>query len=330
MTINIRKVFLFSAVALISLFFQPSNLSAGWLYSSKTGKWMNLSKQAKSTPKEQFDYAKSLEDKKEYKAALKEYNIFIHNYADSPLAAEVNFRIGICYENLQQYYKASKRYSEIMDIHLSYENIDEVIARQYNIGNLFMAGERRKVLGFIPSLVSPETIAERIYTGIIDNATRTEYAVKSVYKLGEIKLKNKDYEKATEMYKKIIDNYKDSEYKEAASYKIAYCKYMTSKSADYEQKTTLEAIKVLMEFIKGHPNGKFTPEAIQKINDLKGRYAASLLEKGDFYLKNGRTKSALIYYEAIVKEFGDTESNKQAMNEIEKLKQKIDKEPDND
>lgn len=324
---NRCKIFIFIAV-LFSFFVNTNPLYADWLYSSKTGKWINLSKKPKATPKEQFDYAKSLEDEKKYKAAISEYEIFLYNYASSPLAAEVFFRMGNCFEERQKYYKAYKSYQEIIDGYVSYENIREVIARQYRIGNLFMEGQRRKIMG-IPTLASSEKTAEKIFEGIIKNAPYSEYAVKAVYQLGEIKLKNKDYAKATDIYKRVVNDYNNPEFKEAALYKISYCKYMTSKDAGYEQKTTLEAMKSMLEFIKKYPEGKFTDEAVKKANELKTRYAKSLLDKAEFYEKNNRNKSALIYYETIAKEFADTKYNEKALKKIEKLKPKTDEETSN-
>lgn len=330
MSLNVRHIWLLCIVIVSSFFVLPQNVSAGWLYSSKTGSWINLGKKIKATPKEQFDYAKSLEEKKEYKDALKEYDKFLYNFSNSPLVAEVHFRIGMCYEQLGQYYKAYKIYQKIIEKHISYENIRDVIEKQYKIGNLFMGGERKKIFGFIPTLISPVRIAERIYEGIVKSAPYSEYAVKAVYKLGEIKIKNKNYKDATDIYKKIIADYNNPEYTEAATFKIAYCKYMLSKDAGYEQKSTLKAMKFMMNFLKEYKDSKFKKEAVAKVKELKERYAKSHWDKAVFYKEKNKIDAALIYFNAIVEECSGTDYAKKALIKINNLKQNIDKEQEDD
>jgi outer membrane assembly lipoprotein YfiO len=297
-------------------------VDAAWLFSNKNGKWVNLKKKPKETPKLQFDYAKSLEEKGEYKEAIKEYDKFIYNFSPSPLVSEARFHMGICYENLGRYSQAFKQYKKILNKDISYENIREVIKREYQIGNLFFSGTRGDMWGGIPSITSPLQLATEVFEDILKNAPYSKYAVKSLFKIGEIKRKKKKYKEAIEKFKKVRSEYNNPEYKEAALFQIALCKYLLSKGSSYSQETTVEAVKVFTEFIKEYPESSQRKEAEEKRKELNERYLKSLYDKADFYEKQGKNSAALIYYQEIVEKFDNLEQIKKAKEKIEELKDK--------
>lgn len=315
-------------IALLFVFLLlPTTVQAKWLFSSKTGRWINLKKKPKATPKLQFDYAKSLEEQGDYKKAVQEYDKFIYNFSPSPLIPEARYHLGICYENRGLYYKAFQEYKKILEEDISYENIREVIKREYQIANLFFSGKRKKILGQIPTITSPLTVAEELFENILKNAPYSEYAVKSLFRIGEIKKKKKKYKEAIEKFTKVITEYNNPEYKEASSLEIALCKYLLSKGALYDQERTIGAVKNFKAFIKEYPDSSKLEKAKEKLKELQQRHADSLYEKAVFYEKQGKYDSALVYYEKLSKDFADSEISKQAAQKITELTKK--EEPEN-
>jgi len=60
---------------------------AYWIWTPKTGKWVNPKSAVKPTPKEQFDTAKGLYDIKSYEEAKREFKKLLKVYPKSAEAA---------------------------------------------------------------------------------------------------------------------------------------------------------------------------------------------------------------------------------------------------
>lgn len=132
-------------VVLLGLTLKPAY--SYWIWTPKTGKWVNPKNVAKPTPKEQFDFAKSFYDAKKYEEAKREFKKLIRQYPKAFEAAESQYYLGLIEEAEGNLYEAYLAYQKLIDKYPFSERIQEVIEREYKIGERFMAGEKRKNLG---------------------------------------------------------------------------------------------------------------------------------------------------------------------------------------
>ncbi len=86
-----------------------------WVWTPKTGKFINPKTIPKSTPKEQFDYAKAFMDKKDYKSARREFVKLLKNYPKSFEASEAQYYLGIIEEEEDRLFEAYKAYQKVID-----------------------------------------------------------------------------------------------------------------------------------------------------------------------------------------------------------------------
>jgi TolA-binding protein len=93
-------------LTLIFCLFFTSIGFAYWIWTPKTGKWINPKYSVKPTPQEQLAFAKIAYDTKDYKTAMAEFKKLIRYYPKSLEASEAQFYIGSCYENMNQPYEA--------------------------------------------------------------------------------------------------------------------------------------------------------------------------------------------------------------------------------
>ncbi len=264
-----------------------------WIWTPKTQKWINPKTAVKQNPKEQFEFAKSLYDAKEYEEARREFRKLLKSYPKSFEASESQYYLGVIEEAQGNLYVAYLAYQKVIDKYPFSERIAEINEREYKIAETFMSGEKRKAMGMALPVENP---AIEIFSKVIENSTYGPLAPKAQYKLGLV-LKNllRFYE-AEEAFNKVVSNYPDSEWAEAAKFQIASCRANLSRSPDYDQGATKEAKEKFEEFVREHPEAILSQQAEKNIAQLREKEAESSYNTARFYEKQKACEAAKIYY----------------------------------
>jgi outer membrane protein assembly factor BamD len=270
---------------------------AYWIWTPQSGKWVNPKNQAKATPGEQFAFAKGFYEEKKYADAQREFKKLLAKYPKSLEASEAQYYLGLIEEAQGNLYEAYLTYQKVIDKYPFSERIQEIIERQYKIGEVFMAGEKRKSMGITLPVENP---AVEIFSRVIENSTYGPIAPKAQYKLGLVLKSLMRYYEAEEAFGKVISNYPDSEWAEAAKFQIAACRAALSRSSDYDQGATREAKEKFEEFVKEHPDAVLSQDAEKNIDQLNEKDAESSYNIGRFYEKQKDTPAAKIYYQDII------------------------------
>lgn len=275
----------------------PTPAYSFWIWTPKTGKWVNPKYAVKTTPKEQLEYAQSIYKEKKYKEAKREFNKLIQHYPKSVEAAEAQYSLGLCEEAEDNLYEAYLAYQKVIDKYPFSERIQEIIEKEYRIAEEFMAGSKRKALGINLPVENP---AIEIFRKIVDNSSYGPLAASAQYKLGLVLKGLGRFFEAEEEFGKVISNYPNSEWIEAAKFQIASCKAAFSKGTDYDQEAASEAKAKFEEFVKEHPDASLSKEAEDNIQRLREKEAESSFGVGHFYEKQKLYESAKIYYNYII------------------------------
>ncbi len=292
---------------------------AYWVWTPESGKWENPKYAAKDTPQEQLDYAVSFYKEHNYKMCLREFKKLIKYYPLSKQAPTAQYYIGRIMEDLGRPYEAFKAYQKVIDLYPYTESVEEVIKREFKIGEAFFSGKKLKILG--PWKVSANDKAIEIFKTVADNAPYGKYADSAIFKAGLLYKKILDYDNAVMMFKKLIDDYPDSKFIDKARYQLAECSKRMSLQSDYDQTPTIVARKEFEDFVEKHPESSMSDEAKKIILKLKNREAENAYNIAKFYESRDIPESAVIYYRDIVQKYPDTEWAKKAqgrLNEIQK------------
>lgn len=271
-----------------------------WIWTPKTGKWVNPKTEAKPTPKEQFNFAKEYYDAKKYDEAMREFKKVLKVYPRSTEAAESQYYVGLIEEALGNLYAAFQAYQKVIDKYPFSERIQEIIEREYKIGEAFMGGEKRKAMG-VPLPVDNPAI--EIFGKVVENSTYGPMAPKAQYKLGLVLKGLMRYYEAEEAFNNVISKYPDSEWAEAAKYQIASCRAAISRGPDYDQGAAKEAKEKFEEFVQEHPDAVLSRDAEKNIEQLKNNEAESNYNAGRFYEKQKAYSAAEIYYNDIINNY---------------------------
>jgi outer membrane assembly lipoprotein YfiO len=274
-----------------------------WIWTPKTGKWVNPKHEVKQTPKEQFDFAKGLYDAKDYPSARREFRKLVKSYPKSFEASESQYYLGLVEEASGNLYEAYKAYQVVIDVYPFSERISEINEREYKIAEAFMSGEKRKAMGMALPVENP---ALEILTKVVENSTYGPLAAKAQYKLGLVLKSLLRYYEAEDAFNKVVSSYPDSEWSEASKFQIASCRAATSKGASYDQGAAGEAKEKFEDFVREHPDAVLSKEAEKNINELREKEAQSNYDIARFYEKQKAYEAAKAYYIDVIMNYKDS------------------------
>jgi outer membrane protein assembly factor BamD len=312
-----RSIAILAVIFLLGTYSGPAY--AYWIWTPKTNKWVNPRTTVKPTPKEQLEFAKELYDIKNYEEAKREFRKLLKNYPKSKEAAESQYYLGRIEEDKSDLYGAYQAYQKVIDKYPFSERIQEIIEREYKIGEAFMSGEKRKALGMTLPVDNP---AIEIFTKVIDNSTYGPLAPKAQYKLGLVLKGLLRYYEAEDAFNKVISNYPDSEWAAAAKFQIALCRSAVSRGPDYDQGASDEAKQKFEEFVKEHPDAVMSRKAEENIHQLNEKEAEASFKTALFYEKQKAYESARIYYNDIINNYPQSPWAAKAMEKLQLIGKK--------
>lgn len=309
------------AVLLISfLSLQPAY--SYWIWTPKSGKWVNPKNLPKDNPGEQFAYAKSFFDNNQFEEAKREFRKLLKAYPKSAEAAEGQYYLGLTEEAQGKFYEAFQAYQLVIDKYPFSERIGEIIEREYKIAEKFMSGEKRKAMGVTLPVENP---AIEIFTKVVENSTYGPLASRAQYKLGLVLKGLMRYYEAEDEFNKVVSRYPDSEWADAAKFQIATCRASLSKGAAYDQGAAQEAKEKFEEFVKNHPDAVLSLDAEKNINQIREKEAQASFDIACFYEKQKAFGSARIYYNNIINEYPESPWASQAAAKLQIMERKHEK-----
>jgi outer membrane protein assembly factor BamD len=312
----------FSLIAIVTLIMvcHPVAVFAYWVWTPESGRWVNPKYAVRDTPEEQFDTAIGHHKSGDHKRAIAEFQKLLNYYPKSELAPSAQYYIGRVYEDMQEYYAAYLAYQKTIEQYPFTEKVDEIVERQYRIGNLFLTGQKAKLLGvaLLPALDK----AVEIFESIVKNAPYSQYGPLAQFKIGQAYKKDGNFEEAIMAFQKLLDSYPESELVDDAKYEIAYCTYKASLKPHYDQTPTDVAIKQFEEFAAKENDPELNQEAETALLALREKKAKSLFEIAEFYERQRHYQSALVYYGEILEKFSDTATAMRAIARVKILERK--------
>ena len=317
-----RKYFFAILILSVSLWVQHAGY-AYWIWTPQTGTWINPKWAVKDTPAEQFEWAMRFYKSKDYKKAVDEFLKLVKYYPQAELAAEAQYYAGQSFEGLEEYEQAFLAYQKAIEAYPFSKRMEEMIEREFEIGNKFYAGERVKLWG-IPTFPSVWKAIE-MYQKVVDNAPYGKYADRSLYKIGECYKKGGDYQAARLAFQKLIDEHPESKLAEEANFQVGLCASQASLKPTYDQSVTDEALKEIEDFSSRHPESKLTAEADKMHQALRDKKAQSDFSIAEFYWKQKHYDSAAVYYRNIIDNYPETAAAKIAQERLRSIEERAKK-----
>ncbi len=135
----------------------------------------------------------------------------------------------------------------------------------------------------------------------------SQYADEALFLLAEIRFRRSEYVMAAFLYQQLRQSYPSSPHARTALYKMALAYEALSPPYDRDQDYTYKALQVLMEFRQLYPGDSLLPDVERRIRQLRNKLAQRDYSIAQLYRKLGSPESALIYYDAVLQQYGDTD-----------------------
>jgi outer membrane protein assembly factor BamD len=298
----------------------------GWTYEpvGGGGKWQ------RPTAQKQLDVAQAAFDKKDYSLALRAARRVIKVWPISDYGPQAWYLVGRCYEATGRDEKAFKEYQNLLDKQPKLTNYAEVLQRQYDIADRFLAGKSFKLWGYIPTGASMSRTAE-MYEKIVKNGPYSDVAPPAQMKVGlaherekTFMFKTPNYPAAAKAYELAADRYHDRpEVQADAFYKTGMAYDKEAQTAEYDQSAAGQAIANFTDFMSIYPNDPRVAQAIKLIASLKREQARGSFEIAKFYEKSRKWKGAMVYYNEVLQQDPESPYGARARLRIEQLKQRV-------
>lgn len=310
------------AVALLSAmvfaFLMPIESPSALVWRKGEGwSWEHAGVTTGTNPVDQLKIAQDLQAKKDYRSAIDAYRRVIRHWPQSFSTQDARFGLAQCLSAIGYHYQAFKEYQQLIEKHPNTPHFDTVLQRQFEIGNLFLAGERQKAWGvrWLPSIERTIEIFEKV----VKNGPYSPVAAEAQFRIGMAYEKQNDYLAAVHAYEKILERYPKNQLAEAAQFQIGCAYKKESQRSEYDQNAANQAIAAFNDFLLRYPGSDKASLAQQYQTALKEEQAKGLYNIGHFYEKNKEFKSALIYYNDVIEKNPNSDWATQAKDKVAKL-----------
>src|SRR3989338_7699683 len=311
-----KTVSLLLFIICIGILFSP-RVFATWIWSTAENKFVQANKSVNKTADELYQEANSLRKKGDQKRAISNLTVLLRQYPDSAYAPEAQMLLGTILEDKGNLVGASKKYQELIKKYPQSERIDEAVEHLFKIANLFLTGQKQKLMGV--SILPVNSKAVEIFEFIIQNSPYGPYGEKAQFQLGLAYRKDGKYGDAVSAFQKFIENYSHSDKIDEARYQLAETSYQFSKAASNDQKLLDGARANLQEFIDQHGNTNLADKADSLKKELDEKDAEKNYRIALYYEKQGYAESAKIYYEDVIKRYQGTSFSKKAEERLTTL-----------
>lgn len=293
-------VLIFAFVVLLP-FHSPAPLvytpGEGWTYEpvGGEGKWQ------RTRAKDQLAVAQEAFDKRDYGLAIKAARRVVKVWPLSDYAPHAQYLVGRSYEAKKRDEKAFNSYQLILEKYPKADNVGEVLQRQYEIANRYLAGQWFKLWGYIPTPQWLNDGTVEMYEKIVKNGPYSDVAPQAQLRIGTAHEKHADYADAVKAYETAADRYNDRPQVAAdALYHAGLAYKKQAATAEYDQNIAGQAISTFTDFITLYPDEPRVPEARKIIADLKSEQARGNFEVAKYYEKGKKWSGALVYYNEVL------------------------------
>jgi outer membrane protein assembly factor BamD (BamD/ComL family) len=273
--------------------------------------------------KDQVEVAEQALANKDYSTAMHAANRVLRIFPLSDYAPRAEYVLGRCFEVKGKDEAAFNAYQHIIEKYPKSGQFNEVLGRQYEIANRFLAGEWFRLWNTVPIYPSMDETA-KLYAKIVNNGPYSAVAPHAQMSIGTAQEKAKSYADAVKAYQTAADRYQDQpDIAADAMYRTGVAWQKQADTAEYDQGAAAQAIAAYTDFMAFYPDDKRVPIAQKAIVALKAEQVRGSFEVAKFYEKYHKWAGAVVYYNDVLQLDANSPLAAQARQRIDVLKPRL-------
>ena len=268
-----------------------------------------------------FQTAQTAEKQGNLKRAIHAYKALVRQHPKDALAASALYRAGELQEQTHEYLAAADSFRQLVEKYPNSPHFDEAIEAQFRIGEIYLNGKKKKVLGI--SMGSSLDRAVTIFANVVRTAPYGKYTARAQFNIGLAREKQNVPEMAIEAYQAVVDKFPNEPVAADAQYQIGYIWLTAARKGAKDVAATTNAKTAFQDFLLHYPHSEKAAQARANLELLEHKETISSYQVAKFYDKQKYYRAAVIYYNEVIRQQpGSTESNL-AKKRIDQLRAKI-------
>jgi outer membrane protein assembly factor BamD len=270
---------------------------------------------------ELFEIGQKAEKEGNLKGAIRAYKTLVRKYSHDALAAGAAYRGAVLYEQNHQYLEAANTYRLVVINYPTSPHFNEAIEGQFRVGEMYLAGKKLKLLG-IPFATSMDRAVE-IFAGVVRTAPYGKYTARAQFDIGLAREKQGANDAALAAYRAVIEKFPNDPIAADAQYQIGYIWFTASKGGTKDASATQSARIAFQDFLFRYPNSEKAGQARSNLQLLEHKATTSSYEIARFYDKQKNYRSAVIYYNEVIRQQPGSAESEKAKKRIDELRAKV-------
>ena len=268
-----------------------------------------------------YQIGQAAEKEGDAKRAIHAYRTLVRRHPKDGLAASALFRVAELQEQQHDYFKAVDSFNQLVRMYPSSPHFDEAIEAHFRIGEMCLAGKKRKFLG-IPFASSLDR-AIAIFANIVRVAPYGKYTARAQFDIGLVREKQGANDAALEAYQAVVDKFPNEPIAVDAQYQIGYLWFRTAQAGTRDVAAATNAKTAFQDFLFHYPNSEKAAQARANLAKLEHKETTSSFAVAKYYDKQKYYRAAVIYYNEVIRQQpGSTESDR-AKKRIDQLRAKV-------
>lgn len=232
--------------------------------------------------------------------ALSTYKGIFKKYPYTKSGAEARFAQGQILDQQGDLMKAFDAYQDVISRYPGSRHYATAISRQEAVAHAAATGVIKNNFLGMKTRISTEKV-EKMLGHVRDNAPRATSAPKAQYAIGRIWQQAGNAEKAIAAYQRISLDYPSSEPAPEALYQTGEILVLKAERGNHNTAHVNRARDIYRDLVQNYPGHSRAADARKRLTMLGGQDIQRSYTTAEFYRKKGNTKSAIFYYQEVLR-----------------------------
>jgi len=250
--------------------------------------------------------------------ALSTYKDIADDYPNSTAAPEAIYARAHMLDQQGDLIKAFDAYQDLIANYQGSHRYAAALKRQDAVAHAAANGVIKNSFLGMKTKIAPSKV-ETMLGQIRDNAPQADTAPKAQFAIGKVWQQSGNAEKAIAAYRRISSDYPDSAQAPEALYQIGEVLILKTKKGNKNKANFDNATNIYNELIQRYPSHKRAADARKRIKSLGGQEIQRSFNVAEFYRKKGNNKSAIFYYNEVLRKSKSGPIRDQAKQRITEL-----------